>query len=383
MDAAEALTKAQNLDALLLDAYEDPIERANIRAELLDKAGIDVTTGLPAEDPPDDPNPAGDDKPNGTEAEIAAALAPEGGGTKPEMGKSPEEQQADADAAAELEAVKAQLLERDRTIAELTARTRLADAEEQIQREADAAVAAKRAEMDAAAAKDKDAEARIREEFGDEIANRFADASREKQTLREENLESARQAEANKLRAVHAQHVASTTTAEQDLMQVPQLATWLRAANSGDVKAIASYKMALQIDEMMNSEPEWAGKTRLERYQEIGRRAAIMAGAEPPAPAPSDPPDPGKKGARTAKEIDAEIARQAGVTQPGPGKTTTLPDSLTDLPSGDVASGIDAALEQMDATDLYAKGLSLDALDKLIESRIDPYPAEWRGRQTH
>lgn len=121
---------------------------------------------------------------------------------------------------------------------------------------------------------------------------------------------------------------------------------------------------AVAMDGRLAEDPEWSGKSRVERFQHIAK--LLLGGASEEPPAESAPaPVPGKQAATPAQvkqTVDGALKRAAA---------RAAPTSLTDLPAGSPAAQSDQqALETMDTLDLAAKFATMS------QSQIDAYLAK-------
>ncbi len=128
--------------------------------------------------------------------------------------------------------------------------------------------------------------------------------------------------------------------AEQALAQVPALVVW-RTKNPD------LFKLAAKFDADLRGDPEWKGKTNLDRFQKAVEMVVAVRGAkalEGVTVTPQKDTTPGAK----APDAKAAIAAALGIT------------SLSDLPGGSAVSQVPGSLEGMSESQLVEKLAGMD-----------------------
>jgi len=343
-----------------LDVYEDPVERENMRNALLESMGIDIDDN-PAErgTEPVDPNKPADlgtakagekdkvDPAPDADADAAAAAAAAEDGTKE---KGPPDTPP-ADANPELDAAKARIAAQEAELAELRIRAALADSGDAISRQALENLKEQKTALDAAATREREQLTKLEGEYGadSEIAQGLRSTFAANATLREKQWGDLRQREVEKLTATRETEVRVASTVRQDIDAVPVLRDIL--AKSEDNPEM--WAVAQRIDSHLGRQPEWMGKTRAERFAEVGRRmepivAATTATPAAPAKDTKDTKGDGKDkpiASMTDKELEAELARRQSKKAGGADDGTPL--TLGDIDPGDTG-GETAKLDELD-----------------------------------
>ena len=394
MTDLKAKELAENIEALVIDAYTDETERENARQVMRNLYGIDTETGLKtstekdaadalAEQQKADADAADKAAKDAADKEAAdkaaadkaaadkaaadkAAADKTGDGTADKTGDGTGDDDAHAK---ELASMREQLAARDAEITRLSAKQYVANAQPEIEKDATENLKELRSELDAAAETDKKRVADAESEYGETVAKAFREIMAENQKLRDARYDEAHKAEVQKLRQVKETESEGAARLDADIRAVPEIYTMREAAIRKEPGALAKYQIAMGIDETLRTHPDWSGKTQVERFQEVARRVALMLGdapgaAAPPADDKTPPADPKK----TAEQIDAELKKQAGKTNRA--DTKDGPGTMSGVQGGDPpAADLMTRVEKAEPMDVLAMGLSVDAIDKLIIER--------------
>ncbi|MCY4468221.1 MAG: hypothetical protein OXC08_05820, partial [Thiotrichales bacterium] len=202
--------------------------------------------------------------------------------------------------------------------------------------------------LDAAATREREQLTKLEGEYGadSEIAQGLRATFAENAKLREQQWADLRQRETDKLTATHERDVRATTTIRQDIDAVPLLRDLLADAHKGKPEL---WGMAQRIDTELGKQADWAGKTRAERFAEVGRRMGrIVEGSRGTPADPKKDAGAGKDkpiGQMTDKELEAELTRRQAKKNGGADDGT--PATLSDVEPGD-AGGDTTKLEELD-----------------------------------
>jgi Skp family chaperone for outer membrane proteins len=161
---------------------------------------------------------------------------------------------------------------------------------------------------------------------------------------------------------------AQVATQQDDIDSVPLLAV-IQATRSKDADLL--WGRAVAYETALQSDPDWADKTRSEIYEEVGRRLNAYLGDDAakwledtgalPDKGKGAEPDKGK-GSDRGKTVEDKLASA---------RARATPDSLSDLPTGHAAAQHEVErLEAMtihDAEDLINKAIDKGNLDEVLQ----------------
>lgn len=169
------------------------------------------------------------------------------------------------------------------------------------------------------------------------------------------------QAEVAELRADKSQ--VEETSRQDDIDSIPLLAV-IQATRSKDADLL--WDRAVAYEKALQSDPDWADKSRSEIYTEIGSRLTAYLGADAAkwlADVDDAEPEKGKgKGSDRGKTVEDKLAAA---------RTRATPDSLSDLPTGIAAAQHEQErLEAMsihDLEELIGKAQDKGNLDEVLQ----------------
>ena len=212
-----------------------------------------------------------------------------------------------------------------RRIAELEAQVALTNSETDMRNQ----VSEKMKEtLDQQKVEDEAIEAKIvkfTEDFGEDAAGVLRKQVEDSRALREKDNVRMRDDEFAQLKAAKHEELSVGARTEADIAGVPDLNAWKAdavAAYGGDkTRSADRYNVAVSIDQVLRSSPEWGAKSQPERFAEVVRRTKVSMGdvsAEPTA-------EP------TAEEIQTKIAAEIAKQARG---GADAPASMTDIGGG-------------------------------------------------
>jgi hypothetical protein len=164
------------------------------------------------------------------------------------------------------------------------------------------------------------------------------------------------------------QHDRTERDEQQDDIDTVPLLSVIQATRSKDADAL--WDRAVAYEKALQSDPDWADKSRGEIYSEVGRRLESYLGDDAAKwladieAQPSQGGDKGKgtKGSDRGKTVEDKLASA---------RTRATPDSLSDLPTGVAAAQHEIErLEAMtihDAEDLINKAIDKGNLDEVLQ----------------
>jgi len=347
LSAEEIEDRVADMNAIL-NQYGDgqELDRDNAKLELMKEYGVNPDTKEvvdPATVDLSPPEPEQEKIP-GLEAEAETET------TEEETGEKEPEKPEDPAEPSEAEALRAQLLERDRTIAELQSKIDVAGSEDEYRAKADEKVRTVNEQIDADATALETKIAEFRENYGDEAAEALKKSEEAALTLRREAAKRDWQAEFDRARDEHARTAAAQNETVVTIRQIPELQSWLDESNrsaAGDATADPTrFNLARTFEEMLQRQPEWQGRPRIDLYREVVSRVKTAMGEQ--SGTPQTPEQPKSTGERMR---DAIRSGQDGV-QDGP-------QTLSDL-SGGTSSRVKKETHEMTLADMTA--LSEDEL---------------------
>lgn len=186
---------------------------------------------------------------------------------------------------------------------------------------------------------------KLRNNFPDEIVDAIETIQAQNSTLVGE-VNALRQRDAGRQQDESARRAA---VLQDDIDAVPKLAEW-----QGSDTAIgkAMWAAATALDDELRADPEWSGKTRVERFQEIARQLD----PQPSQPSSKSNPKPPAAGKSVDDALAAATAR-------------ALPISHSGLPAGSPPAQSEAeGIDKMDVTQVADKlaNMTDDQIEALL-----------------
>ena len=194
--------------------------------------------------------------------------------------------------------------------------------------------------------------------YGDEAADELKKQQDEIFQLKSEQLKNQQNAEYAKLKANFLDQQGKQAAGEQEIAKVPDLYDWYKKGDPKDAnkedKAIWNY--AIETDNLLRNNPQWADKSKEERYVEVAKRVRADLGIQPRAQ-------------KSKTDGDSRTQLQDLLTQKQ--TQTNVPESLTNISGGITSAqrGVTAeSLEKIDVADLAAMDLTSDQLDRISQA---------------
>lgn len=339
----ELFESREALEQAIISQYDDPEDKEAARIALLGVENAHLAAGMNMGVKPDLPPPPPSPDPG---VEPGRLAAPPAADAAPPAADAP------------IPTPEEILAARDAEIAELRTKLLLQQDEDVVRATVAEQMQKRAAEGAELRGKQEEEVRQFQDLYGEDAAKALKAAHDRANEMRAEQDKQIEAAEIEKTRAVRQEQLSENQKVDAAIAGIPELAAWradAEARMAGDTtKDRATYDLAVNMDNYLAQQPEWAGKSYAERFQKVVEMVRSSTGA-------------GSAGAPLApdtKAMQEAIQRQVRQDQPAP---TTMSDIQGGSPA---ALDMDSRIENLSAAELAAMdNLSAADISNLIQRR--------------